>query len=167
MIKLESIHTRGVGKEHSRSHLIQLLAAFIFFFIWILDSFIFMFSTGLASYIHFIIRIILCLSFLIIGLFLIFRTGHILFNKENVPSKLIKKGIFAHTRHPLYLGVLIIYLGLILLSVSLLSIIGFIVAFILYNWIATFEESDLEKLFKEEYLEYKKRVPKWIPSFRN
>ena len=166
MIKLESIHKRGVGKEHTRSHLIQLLAAIIFFLIWIFDSFIFMFSTGLANYIHFIIRIILCLSLSAIGLFLIFRTGHILFHGEDIHSKLIKTGIFAHTRHPLYLGVLLIYLGLIILSVSLLSIIGFIIVFILYNWIATFEENDLEKRFNEEYLEYKKRVPKWIPSFR-
>ena len=167
MIKLESFHKRGLGQEHPKGHLIQLSALIIFFLIWILDSFIFTLSTVLARYIPFFIRIIVFLSLLIIGLFLIFRTGHILFNKENVPSKLIKKGIFAHTRHPLYLGVLIIYLGLIILSVSLLSIIGFIVVFILYNWIATFEENDLEKLFKEEYLEYKKRVPKWIPSFKN
>ena len=163
---MESIHKRGVGREHTRSHLVQLLAAIIFFLIWILDSFIFMFSTVLASYIPFIIRIILFLSLLTIGLFLIFRTGHILFHKENVASKLIKTGIFAHTRHPLYLGVLMLYLGFILLSMSLISIIGFIIAFILYNWIATFEENDLEKLFKEEYSEYKKKVPKWIPSLK-
>ncbi|NVM37343.1 MAG: isoprenylcysteine carboxylmethyltransferase family protein [Candidatus Lokiarchaeota archaeon] len=110
---------------------------------------------------------ILFLSLLIIGLFLIFRTGHILFHKENVTSSLIKTGFFAHTRHPLYLGVLFIYLGLIFLYMSLLSIIGFIVVFILYNYIATFEENELEKMFKEEYLEYKKKGPKWIPSFKN
>ena len=167
MIKLESIHKRGVGREHTRSHLVQLLAAIIFFLIWILDSFIFMLSTVLASYIPFIVRIILFLSLLTIGLFLIFRTGHILFHKENVSSKLIKTGIFAHTRHPLYLGVLMLYLGFILLSMSLISIIGFIIVFILYNWIATFEENALEKLFKEEYSEYKKKVPKWIPSLKN
>ncbi|NVM36250.1 MAG: hypothetical protein HWN81_11700, partial [Candidatus Lokiarchaeota archaeon] len=110
MIRLESIHKRGVGREHPRSHLIQLSAAIIFFFIWILDSFIFMFSTILARYMPFIIQIVLFLILLIIGLFLIFRTGHILFHEET-PSRLITTGIFAHTRHPLYLGVLIIYLG--------------------------------------------------------
>lgn len=167
MIKLESIHKRGIGKEHPRSHQIQLIAAIIFFLIWILDSFIFMFSNGLANYIPFIIRIILCLSLLTIGLFLIFRTGHIIFHKEEIPSKLIKTGIFAYIRHPLYLGVLLIYLGFIFFSVSLISIIGFIIVFILYNYIATFEENTLEKLFKEEYSEYKKRVPKWIPSFKH
>ncbi|MFX1328133.1 MAG: methyltransferase family protein [Promethearchaeota archaeon] len=162
---MESINQRGLGQEHPRSSIIQLSAAIIFFLIWILDSFIFMFSTILTLYIPFIIQLILFLSLLIIGLGLIFITGHILFHGEG-SSKLIKTGIFAYTRHPLYLGILIIYIGFIFLSVSLLSIIGFIIVFILYNRIVNFEENDLEKIFKEEYLEYKKKVAKWIPFIK-
>jgi len=77
---------------------------------------------------------------------------------------LIKTGLFGHMRHPLYVGILIVYLGFILFSFSLISFIGWIIVFVLYNIIATFEEKDLEKLFKDEYLEYKKNVPKWIPK---
>lgn len=168
-MRVESIYKRGVGREHPKGHLIQLLAAIIFFLLWILDSFVFILSIDLIRYIPNIIniiRIVLFIIFLIMGLFLIFRTGYILFHEE-MPSSLIKTGIFAHTRHPLYLGVLIIYIGLILLSVSLISIVGFIIAFLLYNWIANFEEKDLEEIFKEEYLEYKKKVPKWIPSIKH
>jgi len=164
-LKLESNHKRGVGEEHPNGHIIQLCAAIIFFLIWILDSFVFMFSIFIAKYIPFSLRIILFLCFLVLGFFLIFRSGHLLFHKEDTPSKLIKTGLYAHTRHPLYLGVLLIYLGFIIFSVSLISIVGFIIVFILYNWIATFEERDLEKLFKQEYLEYKKKVNKWIPFF--
>lgn len=162
---MESNNKRGIGKEHPKSYLIQFLAAIIFFSLWISDSFIFMFSTILASFIPFLIRLILFLGLLVIGCFLIFIAGHILFHEEKLSSKLIKTRIFAHTRHPLYLGILILYLGLILLTASLISIIGFIIVFFLYDRIATFEEKDLEKLFKEEYLEYKKAVPKWFPRF--
>jgi len=130
---MESIHKRGVSKEHPKGHLIQLAVGFTFFLIWILDSFIFMFSTILANYISFFIRLILFLSFLIIGFFLVFRTGHLLFHKEDTSSKLIKTGIFAHTRHPLYLGVLIVYIGFILLTISMLSIVGFIIAGIIVS----------------------------------
>ena len=165
MNRVNSINKRGAGKEHPRSSLIQISAAIIFFLIWILDSFIFMFSTILTQYTPFIIQLILFLSLLIIGLVLIFVTGHILFHGED-PSKLIKTGIFSHTRHPLYLGVLLTYLGLVFLSLSLLSIIGLIIVFVLYNWIATFEENDLQEIFKKEYLEYKKKVSKWIPSIK-
>jgi protein-S-isoprenylcysteine O-methyltransferase Ste14 len=159
---LESIHKRGVAEEHPNSHLIQLLAAIIFFLIWILDSFIFTYSTILAIYIQFTFRFILFLSVLTIGLLLIFLAGHLLFHKKDTTPKLLKTGIFAHTRHPIYLGVLILYIGFILLSISLISIIGFIIAFILYNWIAKYEEKNLEKIFQEEYTEYKKNVHRWI-----
>ncbi|MFX1380232.1 MAG: methyltransferase family protein [Promethearchaeota archaeon] len=158
-----SNHKRGVGEEHPNGHIIQLSAAIIFFLIWILDSFVFMVTIFIARYIPFSLRIILFLSFLVLGFFLIFRSGHLLFHKEDTPSKLIKTGLYAHIRHPLYLGVLLIYLGFVIFSVSLISIFGFIIVFILYNWIATFEERDLEKLFQQEYLEYKKKVNKWIP----
>jgi len=164
VIKLESIHKRGIGNEHPKSHLIQFSAAIIFFLIWILDSFIFRFSTGISNFIPFILRLIVCLILLIIGCILIFGTGHILFHKDNKSSELITTGIFAHTRHPLYLGVLIIYLGLIIFSLSLISFIGWIIVFILYDRIASFEEKELEKIFQEKYLEYKKKVPKWFPK---
>ncbi|MFW9828109.1 MAG: methyltransferase family protein [Candidatus Thorarchaeota archaeon] len=141
---MELVNTRGVGLEHPKSHVIQFLAALIFFLIWSLDTFIFMFSTILPNYIWFIIQFILFLSFLIIGFILIFTTGHILFHKENTDLKLIKTGIFAYIRHPLYFGVLLIYLGFIFLSMSLISIIGFIIVFFIYNWIAKFEEKELE-----------------------
>ena len=134
MIGVESIHKRGVGREHPRGHLIQLLAAIIFFLLWILDSFFFMLSIDLIRYIPNIVRIILFIIPLITGLFLIFRTGHILFQDEN-PNSLIKTGIHAHTRHPLYLGVLILYIGFIFLTMSINSIVGLNIALLLYNYI--------------------------------
>jgi len=153
---------RGVAKEHPKSFLIQLVGFIIFFVIWILDSFIYMYSIVLANIIPFIIRIIFFSILLIVGCSLIFIAGHILFHKETSSSELIITGIFAHTRHPIYLGALIFYLSFIILTFSLISIIGFIFEFIIYNWLANFEEKELEKVFKEEYVEYKKTVPKWL-----
>lgn len=163
---MEPIHKQGPGQEHQKSHIIQLLAMIIFFIIWIIDSFIFTFSTILTGYIPIIIQIIGFISFLTLGLILSFRTGHVIFQAEN-SNKLITTGILSHTRHPLYLGVLIIYVGFIFLTMSLISIGGLIIAFLLYNYIASFEENELIEIFKEEYLDYKKRVPKWIPSIRS
>lgn len=155
-----------MGKEHPQSLLIQFLVAGLFFLIWILDSFIFEFSTGFSIFIPLILRFILFLVLFIIGCVLIFVTGHILYHKESESSKLITTGIFAHTRHPIYLGALILYLGLILFSFSLLSLIFWVIIIIGYDRIATFEEKDLESLFKQEYLDYKKKVPKWFPRVK-
>jgi protein-S-isoprenylcysteine O-methyltransferase Ste14 len=161
---LESAQKRGIGKEHPQSLILQLLAGIIFFLIWILDSFIFHFSCIFTVFIPFILRLILFLSLLTIGCLLIFITGHILFHTKKNSSTLILEGIFAHVRHPLYLGIIVIYVGFILFTMSLISFIGWIVIIIIYDRIATFEENELEKLFKGKYSDYKKLVPKWIPK---
>ncbi len=162
---MRSHHERGLGKEHPKSHQIQLLAAILFFFVWIIDSVIFKITTFFAQYIPFLLRLILFLTFLVVGCFFIFRGGHVLFHREAKLLKLITTGLFAHLRHPLYFGVLLIYMGFIVVSISLLSILGWMAVFLLYDRLATFEEAELEKLFEEEYREYRKKVSKWIPRF--
>lgn len=160
---MESNHKRGIGKEHPKSIQIQGFGVLTLFFIWIIDSFIVKFSISLTIYIPLLICLIISISLLIIGCVLIFGTGHILFHKKYYFPGLITTGIFSHTRHPLYLGVLIIYLGLIFFSFSFISIIGWIIVFILYDYLASFEKRELEKKYDKKYLEYKKKVPKWFP----
>uniref|UniRef100_UPI00257DF266 methyltransferase family protein n=1 Tax=Candidatus Borrarchaeum sp. TaxID=2846742 RepID=UPI00257DF266 len=64
---------------------------------------------------------------------------------------------------PLYLGVLLVYIGFILGTFSLISVAVFVLVALIHNKLATYEEQDLERIFGEKYLEYKSRVPKWIP----
>ena len=150
-------------KRNPKSTMIQLFGAFIFYLIWILDSFIFRFSTILSIYIPFLVRIIIFLSQFIIGCFLILKAGHIIYHEKENSSKLKKTGIFSYLRHPLYFGILMIYTGFIILTISLISIVVFVIIFFLYNYIVNLEEKELEDFFGEEYLEYKKTVPRWFP----
>ncbi len=82
-------------------------------------------------------------------------------------SGIIDSGVFGYVRHPLYLGVLLIYLGFVFGSFSMLSLFTLLCIFFVYNYLANFEEKDLERMFGEEYLQYKKRVPRWFPRFWN
>lgn len=75
-------------------------------------------------------------------------------------------GIFAHVRHPMYLGIVLTYLGHIVGTLSLLTFVPWFLILILYVRMANYEEEQLEKKFGEEYLSYKKRVPKWIPRLK-
>ena len=88
---------------------------------------------------------------------------NILFRHPENKNDLITDGILRHVRNPMYFGVLLIYLAFIFLSISLISIGLWIVIIMIYDKLATFEEKQLEKLFGEKYLKYKKKVPKWIP----
>jgi len=86
-----------------------------------------------------------------------------LFQEELESPTVIDTGILGHVRHPLYLGVLMIYLGFIIGTFSIASVVIFIFVALIHNKLATYEEQDLERIFGEKYVEYKRRVPKWIP----
>ena len=148
--------------ELPHSHLLQVIYFVAFSIVWFLDSFIFNFSTFLTNFIPLVLRLVLALSVLALG-FGATSWGHwLLFNKRLWPG-LVTIGIFAHVRHPMYLGYILAYLGGIVGTMSLLSIIPWLLIIHLYNKIANYEEQKLEQRFGKEYLEYKRKVPKWIP----
>jgi len=156
-------HEHRLGIEAPHSHLIQALSPAIFTIIWILDSLVFSFSTVLNSFVPWIVRFILFIVVIATAFAFIRASHNILFRNPENKDDLITNGILGHVRNPMYFGVLLIYLAFIFLSISLISIALWIVIIVIYDKLATFEEKQLEKLFGEKYLEYKKKVPKWIP----
>ena len=86
----------------------------------------------------------------------------------NPPKKLITTGLYAYIRNPMILGLLLLLLGLGVLFGSLCLIFIFTPLFISINvlYLKAIEEKEMEKKFGENYLEYKKRVPMFIPSLR-
>jgi protein-S-isoprenylcysteine O-methyltransferase Ste14 len=107
----------------------------------------------------------MALALILIGITIIRSAEKMLFHETQL--SVIDVGIFAYVRHPLYLGILLIYLGFVLGSFSILSFVSFGLIFFVYNNLAIFEEKDLERMFGEEYLEYKKRVSRWFPRSWN
>lgn len=105
----------------------------------------------------------MALSLILIAIIIIRSAEKMLFHETQ--QGVIDRGVFTYVRHPLYLGTLLIYLGFVLVSFSILSFLIFILIFFLYNYLAVFEEKDLERVFGKDYLEYKKRVPRWFPHF--
>ena len=85
---------------------------------------------------------------------------------EKYVSKLQKKGLMKLTRHPIYVGTLLILIGYFLFSPTTTSLIILLVS-TLYIFIGIrLEETRLIKEFGEEYLEYKKEVPMLVPFIR-
>lgn len=107
--------------------------------------------------------------FLIIGFWIMMNAHHLFTkNKTGVPptsktSKFIVKGSYKFSRNPMYLGMGLILLGIGVLIGSWISIIASILFVIImdYTWIP-FEERKLEKQFGKKYLDYKKKVGRWI-----
>ena len=97
----------------------------------------------------------------VIGLAYIKRGGR---NKEITADRLVCEGVFAHSRNPLYLGNFLIVTGLLIMwnsPLAYLVVLTILGASLLS--IVRAEEQFLVGRFGDEYVDYCKRVPRFIP----
>jgi protein-S-isoprenylcysteine O-methyltransferase Ste14 len=88
--------------------------------------------------------------------------------EEQVADSLNTTGIYSVVRHPLYLGNFLMWLAPALLTGNLWFIIIFVLIYwIYYERIMFAEEQYLRRKFGEQYLEWAKKTPAFIPKFRN
>lgn len=151
-------------REISHSHLIHVLFSSVFLLIWILDTWVFSISIGLNVLLPYIIRLVLFIVILCSAFILMRISIKAIPKEKNSSNTLITSGTFRYVRHPVYFGILLIYIAFLFLSISLICMGFFIIVFIMYNKMANYEERVLEKLFGEKYLEYKRNVSKWFPN---
>ena len=154
----------GHEREIPNAHIFHAVLPIIFIIIWFLDTNIFRISTFLNGFVDFRIRMILFILVFAIAITFIMLSHRVLFKLHQPPNSLITNGILRYVRNPMYLGILLIYIAFILLSISLIGVGLFIIIFLIYNWMVNFEEKILENMFGIQYLEYKKKVPKWFPN---
>lgn len=73
------------------------------------------------------------------------------------------QGPFRWTRNPMYLGMVLILLGTAILLGTLSAFLAPVAFFMAINQVfIPYEEEDMEATFGEDYLNYKKRVRRWI-----
>jgi protein-S-isoprenylcysteine O-methyltransferase Ste14 len=77
--------------------------------------------------------------------------------------ELIMTGLYAYMRHPIYSGVLLMFLGTTLLAGSSGALFGFLVILSVFCLRVQWEEQLLTRHFPQQYPEYKKRVKALIP----
>jgi protein-S-isoprenylcysteine O-methyltransferase Ste14 len=82
-------------------------------------------------------------------------------------KKLISIGIYGYVRNPMIMGVLTVLIGESLAILSFNILIWALIFFIINNvYFLVYEEPNLEKRFGNEYREYKRNVPRWIPRLK-
>ena len=81
------------------------------------------------------------------------------------PRKLIISGFYRYVRNPIYVGVLLIFLGHFLWfgywALFMYAIISFMGV---HAFVVLYEEPTLKRKFGPSYEDYVRRVPRWIPK---
>ncbi len=81
-------------------------------------------------------------------------------------QRLVVQGVYRHVRNPMISGVILVLLGESVLTASLPLFYWFLVAALINAiYIPLSEEPGLVKRFGEDYLTYKRNVPRWVPRW--
>jgi protein-S-isoprenylcysteine O-methyltransferase Ste14 len=80
------------------------------------------------------------------------------------PQRLVVRGVYRHVHNPMISGALFVLLGEVMITASLSLFCWFAFAGVLNAvYIPLVEERGLVKRFGDEYLTYKRNVPRWVP----
>jgi len=106
----------------------------------------------------------------IIG-FIVFALALLQLNKNLSPfptpkdnSVLIQNGLYAWVRHPIYSGIIILFLGYGIYQDSLFKLVITFFLWVLFYFKSQYEELQLLRKFPE-YAAYKKNTGRFIPNF--
>ena len=124
--------------------------------------------------IKFLPALIIGVIIMVIGLFAvsmtvsnIMRIGKGTLAPWSPSQHLVISGLYRYVRNPMIMGVLTVLIGE---SIAILShrILIWAGCFFVINtiWFLVFEEPSLEKKFGEEYRQYKRNVPRWVPRVK-
>jgi protein-S-isoprenylcysteine O-methyltransferase Ste14 len=113
----------------------------------------------LACAIMMLVRVKKCLSFRI-------QVGLPELAPDRTPGKLLTEGVYARIRHPRYVGFLLALIGYALIANYLATYIVFALCLPGFYLVVILEERELRERFGQEYEEYCRRVPRFVPRLR-
>jgi protein-S-isoprenylcysteine O-methyltransferase Ste14 len=164
-IRKQHHHRDDLIGEHPWGDLGQLILLLFFLIVWISDSFIFHYSTFLFKAIPLYLRIPCGCFFLVCAGYLARKGLRIVFGEIREGPMVIREGVFNVVRHPIYLGAILVYVGLFIFTGSLATLLVLIIIFLFYFFIADYEEKLLLQYFGSDYEKYKRAVPMLFPKF--
>ena len=81
---------------------------------------------------------------------------------KETQTQLITTGLFSYSRNPVFVGLLLGFLGLFILTPNLLTLLLFLFEFLLIQIQIRLEEEHLNKSHGKSYVEYKKKTRRLI-----
>ena len=101
-----------------------------------------------------------CLALSAASIFLVRRTT---LNPFAVPSTFVARGPYRFTRNPMYVSLVIVYLGAVLMLGSFWPLIMLAAPIAILNRVVIpFEENQLVEAFGDSYQTYRSKVRRWL-----
>lgn len=153
-----------MGEEHPGTDTILIILFVIYLAVFVVDSFFLQLTTFLANSVAWQLRLVAGWGLIGIGFWFMWASHRLVIDDAREEPKLRVEGVYSIVRHPMYLGILLLYLGLFAFTLSLALMALWLVVFGVFNRFAAYEEEDLVRVFGERYSEYRRRVPRWLPQ---
>ncbi|MFZ3139039.1 methyltransferase family protein [Polaromonas sp.] len=102
--------------------------------------------------------------FLVGGFILLSSAWNVLYHAQRKHT-LATTGPYAVIRHPQYVAFVLILLGFLLQWPTLLTLVMFPILLIMYGRLALTEETEMRAQFGEEFEQYVRRTPRFIPRW--
>lgn len=157
---------KDLAGEHKLTDIGQVVLLVVFMVVWVIDSFFLKFSTFLSDYIPNYVTIPLGITILIVSGVFAFTGLRKVFKEVRAKPDVVTSGVFSYCRHPVYFGSILLFVGLSILSWSIIAFGICVIIIVFYEYVSTYEEKLLVEQFGQEYRDYQKRVPKWIPGLK-
>ncbi|MFC1993072.1 methyltransferase family protein [Chloroflexota bacterium] len=161
---MEHGHRDNLAGEHRTGDLGQLIIFLLFMALWLSDIFL-KYSSFLNEYVPVVVRLPIGILLLIVSCYMAVTGLSIVFGKKAQSQGVIRKGVFSFVRHPIYLSEIILYLGLLVLHISLAAAFIWLISMFFLHYISRYEEKLLLAKFGKEYEQYMREVPMWFPRF--
>lgn len=163
----EHEHRTDLAGEYRWGDTGQLLLLIIFIFGMTIDVFFIKISNSWQNTVPWYFRIVVFIPLLVIAGYFAQRAHKLVFEEERKELIVIKTGVFARIRHPMYFGSVLTFLNFVILSLSVIALVIFVAIVIFYYYLCRYEEQLLLERLGNEYRKYMKNVPMLIPKIRS
>jgi len=156
-------HRDDLTGEHAWGDAGQAICALLFFGVWITDSFFLRYTTQVNEVVSPWVRRPIGFLVLCGAAYFAWSGLMIVFGEVREKPSVIRRGVFRLVRHPIYLSEVLLYLGLLMLNLSLAAGVVWIGTSVFLYYLSRYEERLLLDRFGKDYESYIRDVGMWIP----
>ena len=159
-------HRTDLAGEYKWGDTGQIVLLLIFLVGMTADVFVLRISDSWQYVVPWYFRLVVFIPILFVALYFTQKAHKKVFEEERKELMIIDTDVFARIRHPMYFGSLLLYLCFVILSLSVISLVIFIIAVIFYAYLCRYEEKLLLEKLGDQYKNYMNNVPMLFPKIR-